>query len=359
MSAHDKKINIRPLTKETEPDYAQFVSASRHATPYHTLVWRDISCSVFGHTPYFLIAESGSKIQGVLPLFLVKGLFGRRLVSVPLRDKGGPLCDSPLVLAKLLEAARNLMVELRCRYVHIKAWHGLDFQGMKPSWIVQHDHFINSSIALDKNSEIIWNRFHKSRVQRPIKKSHREGVTCAWSDNLDDMKKFHNLLLLTRKKLGVPPYGFDLFYEIWDKMIKNGSAGLLLAWYRNIVIGGLVMFFFRNVAMGGYIASDKKYLSLRPNNSIFWEVMKDMCNRGFACFDFGADSPDNQNLLSFKEGFGAVTKVLPHYYIFNDRRTSFAIDFDSKKYRIQRKLFALLPLCISRRIGPIIVRQLS
>jgi len=359
MDVQQNKINIQLLLREKEPAYSEYVARHPEATPYHTLAWRDISCKVFGHAPYFLIAEAEEKIQGVMPLFLVKGIFGRRLVSVPLRDKGGPLCESTEVLEHLMGAAKNLMVELKCRYVHIKAWHGLCFHENTPDWLIQHNHFINSSVKLDNNPENIWNGFEKRSVQRPIKKSMREGVSCYWGKSLDDMKKFYRLLILTRKKLGVPPYGFDLFYEIWEKMIQNNFAGLLLAQYRGIVISGLVLFFLRDKAICGYAASDKNYLWLRPNNLMFWEAMKDACMRGCTCFDFGADSPDNQNLLSFKEGFGAVTKVLPHYYIFNGKQTSFAMDFDSRKYRLQRKLFSQLPLCISRKIGPIIARQLS
>lgn len=359
MTNKEGKIKINFLTKEKETSYVNFVSTCQHATPYHTLAWRDISCSVFGHVPYFLIAETEGNIQGVLPLFFVKGIFGPRLVSVPLRDKGGPLYNSPEVLKTLLSAARKLMIDLQCKYIHIKAWHGLDFNGDVPSWIMQHDYFINSSVPIENGHEGIWKRFEKRSVQRPIKKSIREGVTCFWGNSLGDMKEFYRIFLLTRKKLGVPPYGFDLFYAIWEKMINCGSAGLLLARYGDHIISGLIMFFFNKSVICGYAASDKKYLFLRPNNLIFWEAMKYACEHGYTCFDFGADSPDNQNLLSFKKGFGAVTKILPHYYIFNDREVSFAIDFDSKKYRIYRKLFALLPISISRRIGPIIVRQLS
>ena len=359
MDANSKNLNIRLLTKENESKYSEYVAQSPEATNYHTLEWRDISCKVFNHKAQFLIAEGDDRIQGVFPLFLIKGILGRRLVSVPLRDKGGPLYDRPAVLAQLLEAAKKLMIEQNCKYLQIKAWHGLDFQNNKPDWIVQHSHFINSSVALDNNPEVVWNKFNKRSVQRPIKKSQREGVTCYWGKSLEDMKRFYNLLILTRKKLGVPPYGFDLFHEIWKTMVQNGSAGVLLAEYQGIVISGLVVFFFHTTAMPAYAASDKKYLDLRPNNLLFWEAIKDACTRGFKCFDFGADSPDNPSLLSFKAGFGAVTEVIPHYYIFNGATEFFGMDFDSRKYRLARTLFATLPLSISQRIGPIIIRQLS
>jgi FemAB-related protein (PEP-CTERM system-associated) len=357
--AGNKNLNILLLTKENESKYSEYVEQSPEATTYHTLEWRDISCKVFNHKAQFLIAEGDNGIQGVFPLFLIKGILGRRLVSVPLRDKGGPLYDSPEVLGQLLEAAKKLMIEQKCKYLQIKTWHGLNFHNNKPTWIVQKSHFINSSLELDSNPDAVWNRFHKRSVQRPIKKSQREGVTCYWGKSLGDMNKFYKLFILTRKKLGVPPYGFNLFYEIWEKMIQKGSAGLLLAEYQGTVISGLVVFFFHATAMPAYAASDKKYLDLRPNNLIFWEAIKDSCKWGYTCFDFGADSPDNPSLLSFKAGFGAITEETPHYYFFNGAKESFGMDFDSRKYRIARTLFTKIPLSLSKRIGPIIIRQLG
>ena len=358
MNASSKKLNIQLLTKEKEQKYSEYVEQSQAATIYHTLAWRDISCKVFNHKAQFLIAEGDDRIQGVFPLFQIKGILGRRLVSVPLRDKGGPLYDSPAVLEQLLEAAKTMMIEQKCQYLQIKIWHGLNFHNNKPAWIVQNSYFINSALALEKNPEVIHAKFHGS-VRKAIRKSQREGVTCYWSKSLEDMKKFYSLFLLTRKKLGVPPYGFKLFYEIWEKMIQKGSAGLVLAQYQGTVISGLVVFFFHDTVSTGYAASHEKYLNLRANNLIHWEAIKDSCTRGYKCFDIGADSPDNQSLLEFKARFGAFTEELPHYYIFNGTTESFGMDFDSRKYRLARKLFAKLPLSVSKRIGPIITRQLS
>jgi lipid II:glycine glycyltransferase (peptidoglycan interpeptide bridge formation enzyme) len=224
---------------------------------------------------------------------------------------------------------------------------------------VQNSNFFIQTLALDNNPEAVWNTFHKRSVQRPIKKSQREGVTCYWGKALEDMKKFYHLFLLTRKKLGVPPYGFKLFYEIWEKMIQKGSAGLVLAQYQGTVISGMVVFYFHTTAMAAYAASDKKHLDLRANNLIYWEALKDSCTRGYTRFDFGVGSPENPNLKTFKERFGAVSEVFPVYYIFNSTTEPFGMDYDSRKYQLARKLFAKIPLSISKRIGPIITRQLS
>jgi serine/alanine adding enzyme len=358
LNNDSNKIKILLLSKEKESRYSEYVAQSQDATIYHTLEWRDISCKVFNHKAQFLIAEENDNIKGVFPLFLVKGLMSRRLVSVPLRDKGGPLYDSPEVLGQLLEAAKKLMVEQKCKYIQIKTWHGLDFQNNKPAWIQQNSYFLNSALALGENPEVIHAKFHGS-VRKAIRKSMREGVTCYWGKSLDDMEKFYFLFLLTRKKLGVPPYGFNLFYEIWEKMIQKGSAGLLLAQYQETVISGLIVFFFHDTVSTGYAASHEKYLHLRANNLIHWEAIKDSCIWGYKCFDIGADSPDNPSLLEFKARLGAFTEKTPHYYISDNTTESFGMDFDSRKYRLARKLFAKLPLGISKRIGPIIIRQLG
>lgn len=359
LDAFSGPLQIALLTKDYEEKYSEYVAKSPEATIYHTLAWRDISCAVFNHTALFLVASERGVIRGVFPLFLVKGVLGRRLVSVPLRDKGGPLYDTPQILAQLLDAAEQLMRRERCAYLEIKTWHGLDFEHYDHTRILHKPHMVNSILPLDKNPEVLWKGLDKRSARKPIQKSQKEGVRCNWATSLEDMKKFYELFVLTRKKLGVPPYGFNLFHAIWERLIQKGSAGLVLAHYRDMAVSGLVVFFSHNIVWGGYAASNKKYLHLRVNDLLIWTVIQDACERGYAYFDFGGDSPHNQGLIAFKRNFGAATEVLPYYYMFNGASQSPDMDPDSPKYRFMRKVFALLPVGITRRIGPIITRQIS
>ena len=77
------------IKKADEARWNEYVERSPVAIIYHTLAWRSVSTEVFGHKPVFLCAEENGKFKVIMPLFLVSGIFGKRLVSVSLWDRGG------------------------------------------------------------------------------------------------------------------------------------------------------------------------------------------------------------------------------------------------------------------------------
>ncbi len=65
----------------------RFVESHPGAGIYHSLAWQRVTEQGFGHRSTSLCAiDRGGTVQGVLPLFEVRGIFGRRLVSVPMQS---------------------------------------------------------------------------------------------------------------------------------------------------------------------------------------------------------------------------------------------------------------------------------
>ena len=82
-------MDVRSLTTETL-DWDAFVRSTPGGSPFHLLAWKRAVESTFGHRAHYLLAIRGGGVEGVLPLFEVKGLLGGRgLVSVPYGVYGG------------------------------------------------------------------------------------------------------------------------------------------------------------------------------------------------------------------------------------------------------------------------------
>ena len=113
-------MEIRPLTTETV-EWDAFVRSTVHGSPFHLLAWKRVVEAAFGHRPHYLMAAGSDRVEGVLPLFEVPGLFGGRgLVSVPYGVYGGICATSPEARAALLEAATRLARERRASYVELR-----------------------------------------------------------------------------------------------------------------------------------------------------------------------------------------------------------------------------------------------
>src|ERR1700675_4839983 len=85
----------------------EFVSGCGEATFFHRAGWKTVIERAFGHRTCFLYAESGGRIEGVLPLTEIRSLvFGHTLVSLPFCVYGG--------IAPLNERARHALDAAAC-----------------------------------------------------------------------------------------------------------------------------------------------------------------------------------------------------------------------------------------------------
>jgi hypothetical protein len=76
-------MEVRTLQTE-DADWDAFVRRHPEGSPFHLTAWRRAVGETFGHTSQYLMAKSRDGLEGVLPLFEVRGLLGdRALVSVP------------------------------------------------------------------------------------------------------------------------------------------------------------------------------------------------------------------------------------------------------------------------------------
>ncbi|MGH7301093.1 MAG: FemAB family XrtA/PEP-CTERM system-associated protein, partial [Candidatus Rokuibacteriota bacterium] len=113
-------MDIRPLTTETV-DWDAFVRSTPGGSPFHLIAWKRAVESTFRHRPHYLMAVRGGGLEGVLPLFAVRGLLGGRgLVSVPYGVYGGICAATADARGALVEAARELSRRLDAEYVELR-----------------------------------------------------------------------------------------------------------------------------------------------------------------------------------------------------------------------------------------------
>src|SRR6185436_17971088 len=74
-------VDLQPLTVKGM-EWDTFVRNTPGGSPFHLTAWKRVVETTFGQKPHYLMAVRGGAIEGVLPLFVVRGLLGGRgLVS--------------------------------------------------------------------------------------------------------------------------------------------------------------------------------------------------------------------------------------------------------------------------------------
>ena len=77
-------VRIAQLQPADFARWDAFVADCSEATFFHRAGWKTVIERAFGHRTFFLYAEAGGRIEGVLPLAEVKSLvFGHTLVALP------------------------------------------------------------------------------------------------------------------------------------------------------------------------------------------------------------------------------------------------------------------------------------
>jgi hypothetical protein len=117
-------IRIRQAQATDDDAWDAFARAHRLGSPFHLIAWKACIQESFGYAPYYLVAEEGESIRGVLPLFLVKSwIIGKALISTPFAVYGGVLADSAEVQGAFREEVERLADQLKVDFVEIRnAW---------------------------------------------------------------------------------------------------------------------------------------------------------------------------------------------------------------------------------------------
>jgi FemAB-related protein (PEP-CTERM system-associated) len=299
--------------------------------------------------PIAAIDDSG-RIRGVLRLFLMKDIFGRKyLISNPLLSYGGVCAGDEITKKNLLLKAQEIAVQHRVEYIEIRQL----ADRMADNLPTKND-FVTMFLRLDKDEEFIWKNTLTPKVRNQIRKAIKSGLTVDFGKEYFD--DFYRVLSVNYRELGTPLHSKAFFRKILEEF--NKSSGIIVAKYKEKVIAAMLYIHFKNVFSDPWASSLREYNKLCPNNILYWEAIKYACKNGFEYFDFGRSTID-QGTLMFKKQWGAEQISLYYQYSLNKAKTISKINaVHNNKYQLAIKIWKRLPLIITNKIGPIFVRYL-
>ena len=347
------------LEQPDEDRWEHFVEANPRAGVYHSLAWRAVTCEGLGHTPQYLCAKNGAgDIVGVMPLFRVNGVRGHRLVSVPMRDRGGPVGEDAAVEHELLAAAIDLARETGAQYLEVRTLDPLAEDSIAGLALSQHRHWVTSRVDLRGGADAAWKRL-QHKVRQHVRKAEGQGVQVELDSSREGVFRFFEAFVRARTAMGIPPFPRQFLDAIWGHLIAAGRANLILATSGSSLINGMINLLSKDTVIAAYSAPQRAWLKLYPAEMVYWNTISWGAKHGFATFDFGADSPTQEGLIAFKAKFGATTRVMTSYFILHRARQLPNFDSNSPAYTLARRVWSWLPDSISRLGGAWITRLLS
>lgn len=345
---HDKGgISVSLLTNEQD-EWNGYVAGNPAASLYHRAEWQSLIKKTFGHEGFFFLARRpDGDIAGILPLVRLKSrLFGDFLVSMPYFNYGGAIADEDFIEDMLMQAANEHAATLGVSHIEYRddiPRKGLPVRANK----------VNMILPLPREEETLWTGF-SSKLRSQIRRPQREALEtlCGGEELLDD---FYSVFSRNMRDLGTPVYAKAFFRNILQCFPRESRILVVRMKNRPVAAGFLVG--YRDKLEIPWASSAREVNSLGVNMFFYWKVLQYAVDKHYRYFDFGRSSTGS-GTYRFKEQWGAQPKQLYWHYHLNENRELPSINPDNSKYFLAINIWKRLPLILTNRLGPLIVRNL-
>jgi FemAB-related protein (PEP-CTERM system-associated) len=314
---------------------------------HHAPAWLDVLQGGLGHIPYYVEASREGRLVGVLPLAFVKSkLFGRFLVSLPYLNQAGVLADDAQAANSLVQAAGALADELDVKYLELRHEQPLEHPLLNHALTTK----VQMHRALPKTSPELWESF-KSKLRSQIKRARQHDLSVAWNDALA-LRDFYHVFSRNMRDLGTPVFPRDLFAGILERFPEQAEICVVRSGSRPAAAGLLVH--GPRTTQVPSASSLREFNHMNANMLLYWHLLERAVERGQAVFDFGRSSVGSST-YRFKEQWGALpVSAVWQYYL---RRGDVGeMRPDHGRYRYLIRTWRRLPVCLTRWLGPLVVR---
>src|SRR5690349_882730 len=293
------------VLETTDPRWADFVATHPAATPFHHPDWTRLVAGCYGFSAFALaVIDPTGAIRAGLPVVEVRHLRrGPKWLSLPYTDYCPPLVSERLREEQLVAALQVASCAAGVRRVEIRA----PIAGGSAAGPTALRHVL----TLSHNPVEVYAGFHRSQVQRNIRRAEREGLTVRRATRPHDLvDTFYQLHLRTRRRQGVPVQPRRFFRLLWESAISTGLGSVLIVEASAQPIAAAVFLAWNGTVIFKFGASDASAWSLRPNHVLFWHAIRTACEQGCRWFDFGRTNMGQEGLRNFKLSWGAVEEPL-------------------------------------------------
>jgi FemAB-related protein (PEP-CTERM system-associated) len=340
------EVAIHETTLRDAPEaWDAFVARHPGATFFHRAGWQRAVERTFGYRPRHLTAWRDGRVAGVLPLFVVPTLpWGKALVSAPQAVYGGPVADDAAVLEALLRRAREAGESLGVRYIELRNIAPLPDLPVNELYVTFRREILPTA---DENMGAI-----PRNQRRSIRIGLKSGLVSEMGGS-ELLDSFFTLYSTSVRNLGTPVFPRALFANL---MAEFGSEARILLVRRNErPVAAVLTFFSRGEVLPYYGGALREEFRHGVNDYMYWSLLVHGMERGDRVFDFGR-SKKGSGSYDFKRHWGF--EATPLYYQYQLVRQRTVPDWSPRNPRFSFAIecWKRMPLWLSRRLGPTLVR---
>jgi len=340
-------LKIHELNEGKYTAWDAFVENSPEATFFHRAGWKIVLEHAFGHATYFFYAERNGEIEGILPIAQIKSLyFGNTLISMPFCVYGGIVSTNDEATAALNKAACDLAERLGVDALELR-----NRQESGLSWPTK-SLYVTFRKEIDPDPEI-----NLKKIPRKQRAMVRKGIKAGLKSEDDTgWKRLYRIYSESLRNLGTPVFPAKYFRILRE--VFGSDCRVLMITHEGQDIAGVMSFYFRDEVLPYYGGSISMARSLKGNDFMYWELMRQSGEQGIHIFDYGR-SKEGTGSYSFKKNWGFVPEPLCYEYYPVKSDSIPEVNPMNPKYRMLIKTWKKLPLPVANLIGPFLAKNLG
>jgi FemAB-related protein (PEP-CTERM system-associated) len=247
----------------------------------------------------------------------------------------------------LIDRAVELAVQLGVRYLELRH-SGKAIEHPALNRVVSSK--VHMRLPLPATAQILWDIL-PAKVRNQVRRGQKNDLTVEWGHE-DLLPAFHEVFSRNMRDLGTPAYGRLLFAEALRRFTDRAELCVVRA--AGKPVAGALLLHGWGITEVPSASSLREYNYTNANMLMYWHLLQRAIERGQATFDFGRSTPQSGTFL-FKKQWGAKPEQAMWQYHL---RTGSADDVrpENPKYSYMIRIWQHLPIGLTRRIGPLIVR---
>jgi hypothetical protein len=331
---------FKPLS-EAGQEWEQLLLDAPGALLYHSRKWIEILRRAYGLKPTVALAIDQAGNSGAGCIFASAGLpLRRRSVALPFSDSCPPIAVDKSAARELILALRNGALQRG----------GFELRGVAAAepWQVVN-HFVDWHLPLRGSLASVQAGASRHFV-RQMRRAVKKGIAIEHGSDLNRLKRFYRLMLLTRRRQGIPPAPFRFFEAV--QRVFGSACEIWLATTQGKDLAALVV--LRYGASLHYRWGARVDDPSGANHLLFWRLIEE-CSNDFGVLDLGRTDCRNLGLCRFKRDLGAVATPLPYSY-FPSVGEQMSPEMLRGPALLASRVWRRLPLPVTRAIGAAIYR---
>jgi FemAB-related protein (PEP-CTERM system-associated) len=338
-------VKIEPYERDCEAAWDRYVRNHAGGSLFHLAAWQKAVAGALGHEACYRVAWRDRQVVGVLPVFLVNGMAGRNLISVPRATYGGVLADDAEAARALLDEGRSLVETCDARSLELRSVMALDSQ--LP--IRSRQSTYRRALPSDPDEVTAqWPRRARAVAQRACE-SHNLTV------EFEDAHPMAACELLSRSTRR--PSSAESQFRFLEALVCCLKEHAQIQIVRNCgrTVAGLLTFLYNDTVMPYFCGIDERAGIHGLSHYLYLESMRWAAARGYSRYDIGQPCTDNPATAGFMRLCGFAPEPL-EYQVYV--RPGHGQSYTPQRRSIARSLWRQLPPVLTRPLGNWLARSI-